>query len=98
MFLGIIQRGITAIEDGIRRRAEDDVRYSIFNAPYIMLTIPRYMPNVTPLHILIIAATSSNRSVPQVRAFFSRHVNFETLFTVSLVSEITTVPRRWANI
>lgn len=97
MFLGIIQCGVTAIEDRIRRRAEDDVRYSILT-PYIMLMISRYMPNVTPLHILIIAATSSNRSVPQVRAFFSRHLNFETAFTISLVGEITTVRGRWSKI
>ena len=49
------------------------------------------MPNVTPLHILIIAATNSNRNAPNIRAFFNRYVNFETNFTVSLVSKATTL-------
>ena len=59
--------------------------------PHSMLTAHRYIPNVTPLHILIIAATSSNRNVSQVRTFFSRYVNFETHFVVSLVSRTTAI-------
>jgi len=59
--------------------------------PHNILTIRRYIPNVTPPHILIIAATSSERHVSQLRTFFSRYVSFETHFIVSLVSWTTTI-------
>jgi hypothetical protein len=57
-----------------------------------ILTIGRFIPNLTPAGALTLAATVSRRTANPLRDFLHRYLLRETLFTVSTVRFLTWLP------